>query len=66
MHDHATGVGFLCLCLGKGLWDERKVDELEADRLIHVVKAIVCSWEYRYDRALKIICLDEIDQSHVR
>ena len=23
---------------------ERKVDDFEADRVIHVVKAIVCSW----------------------
>lgn len=66
MHDHGIAVGFLCLWLGKGLGDERKVDDLEADRLIHVVKTIVCSWGYRYDRALKIICLDEIDQTHVR
>ena len=28
-------------------WNERKIDDLEANRLIHVEKAIMC-WEYRY------------------
>ncbi len=35
-----------------GFGDERKIDDLEADTLlIHVEKAIMCSWEYRYFRA---------------
>lgn len=55
-----------CVWERKGDGDERKGDDFEAHRLIHVVKAMVCSWEDRYDRALKIICLDETDQIHVR